>query len=125
MHKGAAVRAAPFLFQLQIRFSGFNQSGEASRIIHGDVSQNLAVQLAAGLLQTVHETAVRNVIQMACRIDTGDPQTTEISLFLTAADIGISHGVHDSSLCTLVLFGTSTIEALRQGQNSFMFFTSV
>jgi hypothetical protein len=62
---------------------------------------------------------------MACGVDTGNPQTTEISLSLAAADIGVSHGVHNSSLSASVLFGTGTIETLCQGQCSFMLFTSV
>lgn len=67
----------------------FGQRSKTGCVVHGDVSQDLAIQGDAGLQQTVHEAAVAQAVDAGSRIDTGDPQRTEVALLLLTADVGV------------------------------------
>ena len=79
-------------------FRGLNESGESGRIADGDLGEHLSVERHAGLLKTVHELRVVDAVELAGGRDSGDPEAAEIALSLTAADIGVVAGLHDSFL---------------------------
>ena len=54
---------------------------ESGRIGYGDVRQDLAVNLHVGFFEAEDEFAVRQPVETGSRVDTGDPQTAEITLF--------------------------------------------
>lgn len=57
-------------------------------------------------------------------IDTGDPQTAERTLLVTAVTIGILTGAHDSLLGNTVDVVAAEAEALGKGENFLMTGTS-
>lgn len=57
-----------------------NELGERRRIVDSQISQNLAIQVDAGLLQTADELGIGHAVDAGRRIDTGNPQGTEITL---------------------------------------------
>ena len=82
-----------------------NQLGEAGGVLDGDISQNLAIQLGAGLLQAVDELRVAGVVQLAGSRDTNDPQRSVLALLLLAAGIGKLQAALDGFLRCLVELG--------------------
>ena len=73
----------------QVGLGLFRQSGKGGLVKHSQISQNLAIDLDRGLLQTVNHTAVGQAIFTGTGIDTGNPQGTELTLALLAIPIGI------------------------------------
>src|SRR5574343_508138 len=61
---------------------------------HGQVGQNLTVHFDGSLLQAVHEAAVGQTNFAGSGVDTGDPQSTELTLALTTVTVGILPGLH-------------------------------
>src|SRR5439155_1440813 len=72
-----------------------NQSGECCRIGHGQVGQDLAVELHPRGTQPPHEARVAHAVAPARRSDPGYPQPSELRLPVPAVSVGIGHGVHD------------------------------
>ena len=64
------------------RLGLFCQLGKAGGVLHGDVGQDLAVQLDAGLLQSVDELRVAGAVQLGGGGDADDPQRAELALLL-------------------------------------------
>ena len=71
------------------------QRGERRCIVDSHIGEHLAVELDAGLLQTVHETGVRNAVDAGSRVDAGDPQTTDLALLVAAVALHALHRLHD------------------------------
>jgi hypothetical protein len=65
---------------------------ESGRIGYGNVGQNLAVDLHIGFFEAEDEFAVRQAVETGSRIDAGDPQTAEITLFDTAVTESVIKG---------------------------------
>src|SRR5690242_1872341 len=63
--------------------------------MHGDISQDLAVDGDAGLAQPIDQTAVGQPEHARGSVDAHDPQCTELALALLAADIGVLTGLDD------------------------------
>ena len=63
---------------------GLDNSLESLRIVHGEVSENLAVQADVLLSQLTHELGVVHTVLTGSSVDTGNPQGTE-SAFLSFA----------------------------------------
>src|SRR3954447_7342898 len=63
---------------------GLGKSAERLGIAHGDVGQDLAVELDAGQLQAVHERAVGEVVLARGGVDARDPQAAEVALAVAA-----------------------------------------
>ena len=76
---------------LQISFCYFGKSVESSAIINCQLSENLTVNLNAGVLQAMNHGAVRKAIHAGCCINAGNPQFAEIAFFLAAMSKGIIH----------------------------------
>ena len=68
--------------------------------------------LDGSLLQTVDETAVGQTVLTGSRVDTGDPQLTELTLLLTTVTVGILTGLGYRLLGNAVNTGTGTIITL-------------
>src|SRR5437588_442751 len=64
-------------------FCFFDQSGEASLVVEGDLGQHLAIQFDSALLQTAHEPAVGHAGIAARGADADDPEGPEIALLET------------------------------------------
>src|SRR6478752_7618074 len=76
----------------------FSERRKTHRVVHGDVGQHLAVEGDAGLQQAVHEAAVAHAVDAGRGVDARDPQRTEITLLLLAADVGVLQGLRDRLL---------------------------
>src|SRR5512146_2062762 len=58
-------------------------------IVHGEVGENLPVDLDSGLLEPIHERVVVHVVLVGGRVDARDPEATEITLFVLAIAVGV------------------------------------
>ena len=54
--------------------------GERLRLVRREVGQHFAVELDLRQLDPVHEVRVGQTLLARCRVDAGDPQTTEVAL---------------------------------------------
>src|SRR4051794_34128359 len=79
------------------------ESAEGLGIAHGDVSQNLAVQLHTGQLEPVHELRVAHAVELGGCVDTGDPQAAEVALAVAAITVGIGLCLDEGFLRPLVI----------------------
>ena len=55
--------------------------------MHGNVGQDLAVQLVAGLLQAIDQLRIAKVVKLSCGRDAHDPQRAELALLLFATRV--------------------------------------
>src|SRR3954447_8416811 len=78
------------------------KSAERLGVAHGDVGQDLAVQLDARQLQAVDERGVRHALGARGRVDAGDPQAAEVALAVAAVPVRVGVGLHDRFLGALV-----------------------
>ena len=62
--------------------------------MHGNIAQDLAVDLNIGFLQTVGKLAVGQAALTGRRVDTGNPQLTKDTFFGTTITGGILPGLH-------------------------------
>src|SRR3954454_18538633 len=89
-----------------------NKSAERLGVAHGDVGQNLAVQLDAGQLEAVHELRVAHAVQLRGCADAGDPQATEVALAVAAVTVRVGLGLDQGLLGALVIVIRLAAEAL-------------
>ena len=66
----------------------FGQAFKPAWIIHGDIGQDLAIQLDAGLFQSVDELAVAQAVQLGGGADADDPERAVLTLLLLASGVG-------------------------------------
>ncbi len=59
------------------------------RIRNGQIRKNLAVKLNAGPFQTIDKLAVGNIVHAGACIDSGNPESSEITFALPAIPVGI------------------------------------
>src|SRR4051794_20451080 len=62
------------------RAGDLHEGGEGGRLAHGEIGEDLAVDLHAGVLQTVDEPAVAEAVLAGGGVDAGDPQLAEVAL---------------------------------------------
>jgi hypothetical protein len=75
---------------LSQRSFGFLDNRSKRRFfVHCQIGQNLTVDLDGRLFQTGDQTAVGQTVDTSTSIDTGDPQSAELTLPLTAVTVGI------------------------------------
>ena len=67
----------------------FGHGRKCLRIAHGEVGQDLAIHLDAGLVETVNQLAIGKTVEPSGSVDTGDPQTAEIALAVAAVPVGV------------------------------------
>src|SRR6185437_4821041 len=89
----------------QRRLRLFHQPREAFGVVDGDISQYLAVQFYAGLLQPVDELRIAGAVELAGCGDADDPQRAELALLLAPAAIGELQAALDGFLRCLVELG--------------------
>src|ERR1700722_1852532 len=65
----------------QGRFGLGDQRAEPDRIAIRHIRQNLAIQIDAGLLEAIHEAAIRDLSDAAGGADAHNPQRPEVALF--------------------------------------------
>ena len=99
---------------LNLSLCGLDQRGKALRVINCHLGQHLAVQVDAGALETEHKLAVGQTVEACCRVDTGNPDTAELALALTAACVCRSQRAHHGLLSHAILLGTRSSVALSQ-----------
>src|SRR5579875_649174 len=61
----------------------------------GHLGQHLAVNLDIGVVDSVHEPAIRDAIHARCCVDARDPETTHIALAIAAVTVHIRQRTHD------------------------------
>ena len=84
---GAAIQAA---VRFEILLTNLvADSLERCWIVHGEVSENLAVDFHTCFVDEAHKLAVRQPFKTGCSVDTLDPESTEIALFLLAVAVGV------------------------------------
>src|SRR3954453_19866269 len=88
-------------------------SAERLGIAHGDVGQHLAVELAAGQLEAVHEGAVAHALLAGGGVDALDPQPAEVALAVAAVAVGVRIRLHHRFLGAAVGGVRLPAEALR------------
>jgi len=93
-----------------------DQCAESGWIVHGHIGQDLAIQIHAGFLQSVHETAVGHVGLLAGGSDAHNPQRSEIALLEAAALIAVTQRLLDRFLCGAVQLALSKEETLGKGE---------
>src|SRR3954447_5554251 len=80
-----------------------HESAERLGVAHGDVGQNLAVQLDSGQLEPVHELRVAHAVELGGSVDAGDPQATEVALAVAAVAVGVRLRLDEGFLRPLVV----------------------
>lgn len=58
-------------------------------VVHGQIGQDFSVELNTIGFYLTHELGVGHAVLSCTCIDTGDPQSAEISLFVPAVPVGI------------------------------------
>src|SRR5690606_25511044 len=84
-----ALRRSGVTSSRQAGLGFFNELGKTRLVEDSDVRQGLAVEVNVGLLQSVHETAVRHAVHARARIDARDPQAAEDALLVATITVGV------------------------------------
>src|SRR3954447_17326723 len=66
-----------------------DESAEGLGVAHGDVGQDLAVQLDAGQCQAVDERAVGHALGTCGGVDAGDPEPAEVTLAVATVAVRV------------------------------------
>src|SRR5262249_29927481 len=90
--------------------------GERARVGDGKVRQHLAIDVVAGLLQTIHQSAVRNLVLPGGRVDADDPESAKVPLLGLAVPVGVDQRLLDLELGHPVGLGLGSVVALRESQ---------
>src|SRR5215472_16180428 len=93
------------------------QRTKGRRVVHRDVSEYLAVDLHAGLVQSVDDAAVREAIDTRRRVDARDPERAEFALVLPPVAIGVLPGLDDGLLRRAIDLAPGVVVALRLAKN--------
>src|SRR3954447_7139119 len=80
----------------------FRKASERLGVAHGDVGEDLAVELDARLAQAVHELAVGEALAARRRVDARDPQAPEVALAVAPVAIRVGVGLEQLLLRALV-----------------------
>ena len=83
----------------------FAQRRKPSGIVHRQIGKNFAIQLDAGLFQTIDEHAVAQPVQLGSGADAHDPDRAVLALLLLAAAVGELQPAFDRLFCRTVDFG--------------------
>ena len=76
-------------------FGGLDQTSEAFGIADGDLGEHLAVDGDIGLLQTIHEFGVGDIVDAASGIDSADPKLAIVALDEATGVVGVTERVAD------------------------------
>ena len=78
------------------------------------LGEHLSVDLDAGLLEAVHQSAVRDVVHSCSSVDAGDPESSELSLAELSAHLCGTQGPSDCRSCCGEDLMLGTEESLRE-----------
>ena len=67
-----------------------NDGLESVVVVHGEVSECLAVDFDAGLVESPHQLGVRHPLETCSSVDTLDPQCSEFALLSAAVGESVS-----------------------------------
>jgi hypothetical protein len=79
----------------QLGLGLFDYRVKSGLVIYGQISQDFAINVHIGFLQTGDKLAIGDASSTGTGIDTGDPQRAKYPLFVTAITIGILPGFGD------------------------------
>src|SRR5262249_59839989 len=68
---------------------------EGSGVVHGEVGEDLAVDVDASRLETGDEARVRDVVLPAGGVDPHDPESPDLALARPPVAIGVAERAHD------------------------------
>jgi len=92
-------------------FSFLDNRSKRRFFVHCQISQNLAVDLDGRLFQTGDQTAVGQTVVASTSVDTSDPQSAELTFFLTTVTVGVLTSLDDRLLGNTEYAGTRTVVA--------------
>ncbi len=67
----------------------FNYGLEGCGVIQSEVGENLAVDLDTGFVDEAHELGVRKILLTCGCVDTLNPKSAEVALFVLAVAVGV------------------------------------
>src|SRR6187402_3342447 len=91
---------------------------EGRRIMHGQVGQNLAVQIDARILQSAHEARIGGAVVAAGSIDALNPQATKVALAQLAASVGVNPALVEAMQSLLKAVLAAAVKTLGLLDNS-------
>ncbi|MDF2642719.1 MAG: hypothetical protein K0R45_1992 [Pseudomonas sp.] len=74
----------------QSGFSFLDNCSKRRFFVHCQISQNLAVDLDRRFFQASDQTAVGQTVDTRTSVDTSDPQSAELTFFLTTVTVGVA-----------------------------------
>jgi hypothetical protein len=74
---------------LDVAACHFHYVGETAGIIDSEVGEYFAIQLNSGLVESVHEPAIREAVRSGSRIDSRDPKRTKLTFANTSITVSI------------------------------------
>ena len=96
---------------------GFDKLGKDFRVLHGNLSENLAVELDVALFQAVHEFGIDCSVQTGGSVDTHLLETAIVALLEFASDVGVAATLCGSCLGERDLGFAAPHHALCTGKN--------
>src|SRR5215831_11316727 len=90
---------------------------EGRRVVHRDVGEHLAVDLHAGLVQSVDDAAVGKAVDTRRRVDARDPERAELALVLPPVAVGVLPRLDDGLLRRAIDLAPGIVVALRLTKN--------
>lgn len=96
----------------------FGDAGKNLRVLGGELGENFAVELDAGLFQLIDEGAVGFVAVLAeCGVEPDDPELAEIGLLVAPVGEGVSARAHERFMRVALLLRADAAVALGSFQN--------
>src|SRR5262249_19844760 len=74
---------------------GRDERGERRRVVHGQVREDLPIDLHALRLQPIDEPRIRQAVRADGRVDPRDPEAPELTLAVAAIPVRVHPGVTD------------------------------
>ena len=96
---------------------------ESFGIVHGEVGENLAVDFDSGLVDESHKLAVGKILKTGSSVDTLNPESAEIALFLLAVAVGVGKTFFPGVFCYSPDIAAASVVAACQFEYLFSFCT--
>ncbi len=103
----------------------FDQLSEYFWVLHGDFSEDLAIELDVALFQAVHELRIDCSVQTSSGVDTHLLKSTIVALLELTTDVGVATGFGRSRLSECDFGFASPHHALGTGKNILSTFDAV
>ncbi|ROL83748.1 hypothetical protein BK636_08730 [Pseudomonas chlororaphis] len=107
----------------QSGFSFLDNRSKRRFFVHCQISQNLTVDLDGRFFQAGDETAVGQTVDTSTSVDTSDPQSAELTFFLTTVAVGVLACLDYRLLGNTEYAGARAVVAFSKFQNFFVTFT--